>query len=838
MSLQPFFEIDEAIYHSPKLKPGRSYRLVILWSGLDFDNKTELITRSAMPTGEKKPYQCVWYNPTAGKRQFAQAPTRITLKIQYHKLHISWQDTCTFQWECSKIVNTGEIVLDGSKTDHQLVIKAAVVHGDIVPSNEVAASIIPGLSNLTANTPSTPPSDPLVHANVAHAVEAAIATVPAHTPTALMTAQDKLSENVEKIAPFATAITTGFPKLLVTLEQVMRISNLVAQVVKANADLCARFQGLVEALNYSCTLTAEYAQQKNDMWNIDTAVQALLQEVVQGSHVVIAYGRAYNQRLSAIKNYFSSLQQDIQGCMDRLQSLQVKLSQHTGAATLNQVNAIHKGVERLNAKEDFKDLQYSEKADMAFRRHALDSGCLPGTRTDVLSAIVVWASGGTQLPDCPAYLQSLDTSKSVLWICGVAGSGKSSIAMSVAQSLDGLGLLGAFYGFSATNQAELHPTTLFATLALQLAERDSNAQQKLLSILERLDGVKCKSLSPAQQLEMFLLPLLCPADTALSHQHTSIVIDALDESGTDQAHSEVLQLLAKIGPRLPPTIHILITSRFEPDVQKTLHTLPAGTILLQMSLIPQPSTEHDIHLYVHHMLKDTFEVDIKEYAIELTQLAMKAEQSFQWAATACRYIKNGDATDRGISAETRLNTVLCSKVVKSKHPQAEAKRVVHLLGSLVAGTGDPKHALVPLHTSFTDFLQDVRASGPYAVDVDDSHAVMASGCFQIMSNPQSGLRFNICQLATSFELNSEVDNLASLIQEHIGEALSYACCCWPAHINALPNMDSGMIKGMEQLLSTQQLFYWLEVMSLTGTPPGPAIASLNLQKDQVCDMAL
>ncbi|KAF8297446.1 WD40 repeat-like protein, partial [Clavulina sp. PMI_390] len=119
------------------------------------------------------------------------------------------------------------------------------------------------------------------------------------------------------------------------------------------------------------------------------------------------------------------------------------------------------------------------------------------------------------------------------------------------------------------------------------------------------------------------------------------------------------------------------------------------------------------------------------------------------------------------------------------------------------------------------------------VDVDNSHAVMASGCFETMGNTQSGLRFNICHLTSSFKLNSEVGNLASLIQEHIGKTLSYACCCWPAHIGALSEMDSGLIKGMEKLLSTQQLLYWLEVMSLTCTPPGPALAALYLQKDQL-----
>ncbi|KAF8299315.1 hypothetical protein DL93DRAFT_2028324, partial [Clavulina sp. PMI_390] len=196
--------------------------------------------------------------------------------------------------------------------------------------------------------------------------------------------------------------------------------------------------------------------------------------------------------------------------------------------------------------------------------------CLIGTRTDMLSAIVTWAAGGMQPSDCPPYLQALDPNKNVLWLCGLAGSGKSSIAMSVAHSLDSLGLLGGFYCFSAANQAALHPSKLFSTLALQLAAQNKHMQQRLLSIIQSADAHTRASLSPTQQLETFLLPLLKPSDTSPTPAHTVMIIDALDESGTVSTRAEILQLLAKLGSMLPSTVHILITSRFEHDIQKTL----------------------------------------------------------------------------------------------------------------------------------------------------------------------------------------------------------------------------------------------------------------------------
>ncbi|KAF8302288.1 hypothetical protein DL93DRAFT_2027747, partial [Clavulina sp. PMI_390] len=195
--------------------------------------------------------------------------------------------------------------------------------------------------------------------------------------------------------------------------------------------------------------------------------------------------------------------------------------------------------------------------------------CLPGTRTDVLCAIVSWASGGTQLPDPPLYLGELNQRHNVLWLCGVAGSGKSSIAMSVANSVDTLGILLGFCQFSTTNQADLRPTKLFSTLALQLAAQDYNLHAKLLQIIQGVDSRVRTSLSPTQQLNTFLLPLLQSVGSSPASR-VFIVIDALDESGTISERKEILSLLADLGSNLPATIQILITSRFEHDVQKML----------------------------------------------------------------------------------------------------------------------------------------------------------------------------------------------------------------------------------------------------------------------------
>ncbi|KAF8299265.1 hypothetical protein DL93DRAFT_2067936, partial [Clavulina sp. PMI_390] len=215
-------------------------------------------------------------------------------------------------------------------------------------------------------------------------------------------------------------------------------------------------------------------------------------------------------------------------------------------------------------------MKYTEIGNEAVRRKALDSGCLPGTRTHVLGSIVAWASGGTLHPDTPDYLKVLTPDKHVLWLCGVAGSGKSSIALSVASTIHSFGIPVGFYGFSRANQVALNPSNLFSTLALQLATQSAHLHNKLLKIIKDVDSDTRASLSPTKQLHTFLIPLLQSSDSSPPVHPTVIVVDALDESGGTRRREEILALLAELGSKLPSNVQVIITTRFEHDIQKAL----------------------------------------------------------------------------------------------------------------------------------------------------------------------------------------------------------------------------------------------------------------------------
>ncbi|KAF8312399.1 hypothetical protein DL93DRAFT_2060001, partial [Clavulina sp. PMI_390] len=281
-------------------------------------------------------------------------------------------------------------------------------------------------------------------------------------------------------------------------------------------------------------------------------------------------------------------------------------------------------------------LQYAEEADQILRKNNPENGCLPGTRTEILDVIIKWATGSHLPVNPPSYLHQLDQDKRVAWLCGVAGSGKSSIAMSVALAAHASGVLGAYYRFSTVNQAHLNPSTLFSTIACQLASQNGKTEEQLVSIVKKCDRLTQQSTNPLQQLNTFLLPLLLNSASSnpVIQPHTVIIIDAVDESGSISMRQGILQCLAELSSKLPYSVRVLVTSRYELDVQDAVHP-DLHTAILLMDQIPHCSTEEDIQLYIHHMLADiTISSDSAKSQEQLTQLALRSEESFQWASTA------------------------------------------------------------------------------------------------------------------------------------------------------------------------------------------------------------
>ncbi|KAF8299618.1 hypothetical protein DL93DRAFT_2035790, partial [Clavulina sp. PMI_390] len=320
-----------------------------------------------------------------------------------------------------------------------------------------------------------------------------------------------------------------------------------------------------------------------------------------------------------------------------------------------------------------------------------------------------------------------------------------------------------------------------------------------------------------------------------------------------------------------------LTARPEPDIHDIIGTPPPSSVSkLFMHDIPDHSTKDDISRYAIHMLQGPPLIATPE---ELEKLSEKAQLSFQWVATACRYITNRDDGNQGVLPLVRLRKVLSSSgsadsqsslyslystvldaqfgtsatedlelpklllgvlVVATKPlklpvmlqlldshlskygEKTEVKKAAAIilghLSSLITGT-QTEDTLFPIHASFLDFLQDSANNPKYCVDTLKTHQLLAKGCFDVMQHGEKRLTFNICKLSNSFLPNSSIPELPAQIEKNIGSALAYACHSWTSHLAVASDVSPEMLKAIETLLSTNQFLYWLEVMSLTGASP-------------------
>lgn len=77
------------------------------------------------------------------------------------------------------------------------------------------------------------------------------------------------------------------------------------------------------------------------------------------------------------------------------------------------------------------------------------------------------------------------------------------------------------------------------------------------------------------------------------------------------------------------------------------------------------------------------------------------------------------------------------------------------------------------------------------------------------------LRFNICNIETSFIRNEDIPDLGARIQDCIPSHLEYACVYWSSHLCEAPY--SRELSDQLSAFSYQKLLFWFEVLSLLKT---------------------
>ncbi len=244
-----------------------------------------------------------------------------------------------------------------------------------------------------------------------------------------------------------------------------------------------------------------------------------------------------------------------------------------------------------DSKEEQEDrllaaLPYAATATFNDCRWEGEPLCLAGTRMQLLAEIMSWARGAVNSGAIgiggggsvrPGGGNSSDCPQRIFWLDGMAGTGKSTIARTVARRCSDAGLLGASFFFSRGG-GELETARMFVTtLAVQLSRRHPLLRTAVCEVLRAQPDI-ARQLLGDQWRHLVLGPcerLACATVGALSEPALSlplvIVIDALDECKSSAEAESVLALLSELtGYSSKPPLRIFLTSRPETVIRAGL----------------------------------------------------------------------------------------------------------------------------------------------------------------------------------------------------------------------------------------------------------------------------
>jgi hypothetical protein len=492
--------------------------------------------------------------------------------------------------------------------------------------------------------------------------------------------------------------------------------------------------------------------------------------------------------------------------------------------------------------------------------------CLEGTRTGLLQKVSEWLHDATTLSS-PATTALLPR---VFWLHGMAGSGKSSVAHTVAKLVEEDKDLNLSCFFCKRDDPSLsNPRKVLPTLAYRIAQYDVQASYRaaLVKLLSSPDGAAIATGHIKTQFSRLFEDLL-PRITGTVRSHV-IIIDALDECGTPEDQGRLAESILSLV-RAAPWIKVFVTSRSEEKIRRALTSLASSCI--SSDIKDEAQTNADIRLFIQARmgrLTELTDIPLNLDTSEIDQLVQQATGLFIWASTLFKYLElSGNPEDdlrTFLSGEARQQPLqnlydLYELILKSavSHDRSKDVTVLHaILGAVFVTAGnlplsvealsrllrvdeDFKHesgvtvrnriralhavvyedhsagmrgAVRAYHPSFLDFLERKLASGPQ-FSLAQVHRLMFNGCMQTMDTE---LKFNICQLQDASLLNKDVPDLDNRISSSISETLQYSSLFWFAHFSNSGLKHNGQaISSVSALLSTEKFVFWLEVLSLLG----------------------
>ena len=487
--------------------------------------------------------------------------------------------------------------------------------------------------------------------------------------------------------------------------------------------------------------------------------------------------------------------------------------------------------------------------------------CTNGTRVKILDDITKWADDHSS------------ASPRVFWLTGQAGSGKTTIAYTIAKRFENSGnadqhtILGGNFLCSRQFQETQSQTRIIPTIAYQLAHK-CKSYADALHVADKFDAVNHDVSS--QMKDLFVGPWqLSEAARRAELLPYLIVIDALDEIKGDGGSAFLHDLLISINENDLRGLKFLVTSRSDPKVAALCESFSSEAIC-RLQDVPIEEAKSDIEAYLRNQLPEL------AGSPKFVELGQRADGLFIYAATAVKYLTPHDSITLGEQTEM-LNEFLSKSYEPASSSDATslvdglyrhimydafsnfrgkflARRLSTLYTflctaertstSIVAalvldGDGDTAKAVLRdlhavlytqddqvfwYHSSFPDFIFD-QARSNFRIDKKDftfscdepaHHSLLGESCFYIMKSEKSGLRFNIGNISSSFLFDRNNTELSEHVNRNISAVLKYSSRYWSHHLPLPLLINTNNLRSCISEFLQIRVLFWIEAMNLLG----------------------
>ncbi|KAF5373379.1 hypothetical protein D9757_009755 [Collybiopsis confluens] len=650
------------------------------------------------------------------------------------------------------------------------------------------------------------------------------------TPTSETTFTTRaVVDTVETALGVLKEVSAAFPPLQAVVGGVIECINIYKKVSGNTDALKSLAKDLIQRTEFlQAQLTQEGLEDASEMVGME-ALAKKLEDIYKGVKQETDKG-----------NLAKFVQQSQIG--EKIQLFKERVQHAYDEWKMQVQSAIQQEISKLLNEHILEKLKYAPEAFYDTDVEGIQRQyCLQGTRTRIIDQIKHWAND--------------PNGSTGYWIWGMAGTGKSTIAMSACQAFQeskDCALVASF--FCSRQIAECsNYRKIIPTLAYKLARSFRRFAVELKKIYGSDPDIAGKR-PEIQVLKLLIEPWKAVAVKGLHRLKVPIVVlDALDECPEIQV---VLRpLIAAIQGGQLPDLKLLFTSRPEYLIQLLMPPnqlpteIPSTVKQFRLHDVGDMEIQSDIYTFLDNELQGVATNDD-----QLQKLAELSGKLFIYAATVVKFIKGvmdpaqqqtrlkdslaqtekpedlqkvySTIVESAIHNNLRapeaqnlrqiLNTIItlyqpltCKGVAEMVSlPQSTVEALIRSLQA-VCYISDKNECIYTFHLSFSEYIMGGKEYG----DAHRYHQSISKSCFQQMKR----LRFNICELPSSFTPDDEVVGLEKRVKERIEGAIEYSCMFWVDHVmrtEATPDL----MKKMNDFLQDKGI-YWIEAMNLMKALP-------------------